>query len=129
MKNLNIEQTKYTVRVDFNQDTGVLEIEGASYPENSSDFYQPIFEWIQRYISEIRKQVILNLKLNYLNTSSTKCILDIIDILEDYYKEGGDVRVNWFYAEDDEDILETGEEFSEDTEVPIKLISYKPEEK
>jgi hypothetical protein len=129
MKHLKIEQTKYTVKVDFNGETGILEMEGASYPENASDFYQPIFQWIKQYISDIKKKIVLNLKLNYLNTSSTKCMLDIIDLLEDYHKEGGEVDVNWFYAENDEDILETGEEFSEDTELDINLISYKPEEK
>lgn len=128
MKHLKIEQTKYTVRVDFDWETGILEMEGASYPENASDFYQPIFQWIKQYISRVRKKIVLNLKLNYLNTSSTKCMLDIIDLLEDYYKDGGEVDVNWFYAENDEDILETGEEFSEDTELPIKFISFKPDD-
>ncbi|MCP5102244.1 MAG: DUF1987 domain-containing protein [bacterium] len=129
MNHLKMEKTKYTVKVDFNWETGVLEMEGASYPENASDFYQPIFEWIKQYTTKIKKEIELNLKLNYLNTSSTKCMLDIIDLLEEYYKEGRKVGINWFYAEDDEDILETGEEFSEDTEVPINLLSYKPDDK
>lgn len=127
MKRLQIEKTKYTVKVDFNPETGELEIEGASYPENASDFYQPIFDWIREYAAAGAKEVVLNLRLNYLNTSSTKCMLDIIDILEEYHRAGGAVNVNWYYAEDDEDILETGQEFAEDTEVPIILIPFKSE--
>ncbi|MCP5046272.1 MAG: DUF1987 domain-containing protein [bacterium] len=125
MNHLKLDSTKYTVKVDFNPGNGVLEMEGASYPENASEFYEPIFEWINRYTSDVRKSVVLNLKLNYLNTSSTKCMLDIIDLLETYYQEGQQVSINWYYAEDDEDILETGEEFSEDTKVPMNLIPYK----
>lgn len=125
MEHLKLAKTKYTVKVDFNPSTGILELEGASYPENASEFYQPIFDWLKRFTTEIKKEVVLNLRLNYLNTSSTKCMLDIIDLLEEYYKAGGKVTINWFYADDDEDILETGEEFSEDTEVPINLIAYK----
>jgi hypothetical protein len=125
MNHLKLDNTKYTVRVDFNPDSGILEMEGASYPENASEFFQPIFDWITQYTSEAKGEIVLNLKLNYLNTSSTKCMLDIFDILENYYKDGGKVQINWCYAEDDEDILETGEEFSEDTEVPVNLISYK----
>jgi hypothetical protein len=127
MNHLRLENTKYTVKVDFNAETGILELEGASYPENASEFYQPIFDWIKQYTQEVKKEIVLNLRLNYLNTSSTKCMLDIIDLLEDYFNEGGEVTINWYYEESDEDILETGEEFSEDTDVPINLVSYKDE--
>ncbi len=125
MDHLKLKGTKYTVNVDFNPETGILELAGASYPENASEFYQPIFDWINKYIAEIGKAITLNLRLNYLNTSSTKCMLDIIDLLEDYYREQKQVVINFYYAEDDEDILETGEEFLEDAVVPINLISYK----
>jgi hypothetical protein len=128
MEHLRLANTKYSVKVDFNADTGILELEGASYPENASEFYQPIFDWIKQFTFEVKKEIVLNLKLNYLNTSSTKCMLDIIDLLEDYYEEGGKVTINWYYAEDDEDILETGEEFSEDSRIPMNLIPYKEED-
>ncbi len=128
MDHLKLDNTKYSVRVDFNPETGILELDGASYPENASEFYQPIFDWIKQYTVEIKKEIVLNLRLNYLNTSSTKCMLDIIDLLEEYCSEGGKVTINWYYVEDDEDIRETGEEFSEDTRVPIKLIPYKEED-
>lgn len=124
MNHLKLNETRYTARVDFNPDTGILEMEGASYPENPSDFFQPIFDWVNLYLKEIRNNITLNLRLNYLNTSSTKCILAIIDTLEEYCHQGGSVEVNWYYAEDDEDILESGEELAEDSMVPINLIPY-----
>jgi hypothetical protein len=128
MEHFKLKESKYTVRVDFNPETGTLELEGASYPENASEFYQPIFDWINLYIKEVNKNIHLILRLNYLNTSSTKCMLDIIDLLEEYYEAGGEVTIDWYYAEDDEDILETGEEFAEDSKVPMNLISYNEDE-
>ncbi len=128
MDHLRLKESKYTVKVDFDPETGILELEGASYPENASEFYQPIFDWINRYIKEVKNKILLNLRLNYLNTSSTKCMLDIIDHLEDYYESGGNVTINWYYAEGDEDILETGEEFAEDARVPINLIPFNEDE-
>ncbi len=124
MENLHIEKTKYTMAVDFNQDTGVLEMEGSSYPENALDFFGPIINWIKNYIAQIHRPIVMNIRLNYLNTSSTKCILDIFEILEQYYKTGGEVKIDWYYAEDDEDIMETGEELGEDFDFPIEFISY-----
>lgn len=110
--------------VNFNKDTGILEMEGSSYPENALDFFGPIINWIKDYIAQVNQTMVINIRLNYLNTSSTKCILDIFEILEQYYKDGGDVRINWYYAEDDEDIMETGEELGEDFDFPIEFISY-----
>lgn len=112
------------MEVEFNKDTGIMEMSGSSYPENALDFFGPIIEWIKDYISQVKKQVILNLKINYLNTSSTKCILDIFEILEHYHQDEGPVTINWYYAEDDEDIKETGEELGEDIDLPIVFISY-----
>ena len=110
--------------VNFNKETGILEMEGSSYPENALDFFGPIIGWIKNYISRGSKPIVMDIRLNYLNTSSTKCILDIFEILEQYYKSGGQVKINWYYAEDDEDIMETGEELGEDFEFPIEFISY-----
>ncbi len=124
MDNLKIEKTKYTMEINFNKDNGILEMAGSSYPENALDFFGPIIEWIKTYISEVKKPMVLNIRLNYLNTSSTKCILDIFETLEQYFKAGGDVKINWYYAEDDEDIMETGEELGEDFDFPIEFISY-----
>ena len=124
MENLEIEKTKYTMAISFNKDTGILEMEGSSYPENALDFFGPIIDWIKDFISREKKALVLNIRLNYLNTSSTKCILDIFEILEQHYKSGGDVKIHWYYAEDDEDIMETGEELAEDFDFPIEFIAY-----
>jgi hypothetical protein len=124
MENLKIEKTRYTLEVELNKDTGILEMTGSSYPENALDFFTPIIEWIKNYISTIKNQVVLHLRVSYLNTSSTKCILDIFEILEQYHQAQGKVEVNWYYAEGDEDIKETGEELCEDIDLPFNFISY-----
>ena len=126
MKDLKIEKTKYTLDIDFDVKTGILKMSGSSYPENAIDFYKPIIEWIESFIKNEKKPMTLNFRLNYLNTSSTKCILDVFELLEEY-NEKNDVVVNWYYEEDDEDILETGEEMGEDMEIPMNFIPVKAE--
>jgi len=122
MNNLQIAKTKYTAGVLFDAANGILEIEGSSYPENAFDFFQPIARWIESYIAETEKPITFNLRLQYLNTSSSKCLLDILQILERHLKAGRDVEINWHYLKDDEDSLETGEEFSHDTELKFNFI-------
>jgi hypothetical protein len=66
----------------------------------------------------------VNFRLDYFNTSSSKCVIDILDILDKYHGNSGKVSVKWYYKEDDDDMLETGEEFSSDIKVPFELLSY-----
>jgi len=112
------------MEVNFNKDTGILEMAGSSYPENALDFFGPLINWIKEYISETGKPLVMDIRLHYLNTSSTKCILDIFEVLDQYHKAGGSVKIAWYYEEDDEDIMETGEELGEDFDFPIEFIAY-----
>jgi hypothetical protein len=123
MNNLSITSSKTTPEVDFNFDSGILNISGESYPENSADFYSPVFEWLNMYINKT-KPVIFNFKLHYFNTSSSKAIMDIIALLENYYLKGGKVSLNWYYEVDDDDIMDSGLEFTENLKMPTKIIEY-----
>ena len=114
MENLKIVKGIYSPEVDFDAETGVLRMTGSSFPENAAEFFEPIYEWLNTYISDVGKSLQINLELDYLNTSSTKCVMDVLEILEGYQKQGGPVEVNWYYPEDDEDMLEMGEEIAED---------------
>jgi hypothetical protein len=122
MDNLHLEKTKYTLGINFNAESGVLGLEGCSYPENAFEFYQPIKQWLKSFIAETQKPIICNLRLQYLNTSSSKCLMDIFQILEGHLKAGRAVEINWYYQKDDEDLLETGVEYSHDTELKFNLI-------
>ncbi len=124
MKNLIIKGTRETFGINFNNENGLLEIEGASYPEDAFAFFQPLYDWVEEYISVAEKPITLSLKINYLNSSSSKCLFDMLDVLEEYYKKGGNVKVIWYYEQDDKDVMESGEELKEDLEFPFELISF-----
>lgn len=124
MENLYIEKTKATPAVNFDADSGVLEISGESYPENSMKFYQPVFNWLQQYLSETDRPIVFNFKLDYFNTSSSKCILNILEMLEDAHSKGRKIDLNWYYQEEDDDMLENGQEFAEDMSLQFNFISF-----
>lgn len=118
-----IRATKTTPSVNFDPEIGVLTISGESYPENSADFYAPVFSWLNKYV-EAKSSFVFHFKMVYFNTSSSKAILDIIDLLENYYQKNGPVELIWHYEEDDEDIMESGMEFTENLKMPSKIVSY-----
>ncbi len=119
-----IDAGKDTLSVACHHETGLIELEGISYPEDAAEFFNPIFEWLESYIEQVNGNIDMNLKINYLNTSSTKCLFDIIDRMEEYYKDDNKAQVNWYYEEDDEDIKEIGLEFQEDMDLPFEVLPY-----
>jgi len=123
-ENLEIEASKDTFMVSCNSEKGTIKIEGSSYPEDAMAFFEPVFTWVEEYISQADNPLSVHLAINYLNTSSTKCLFDLIDILEEYYEKGGQTKIDWYYHEQDKDIHEAGEEFREDVELPFELIAY-----
>jgi hypothetical protein len=62
----------------------------------------------------------VNIKLEYFNTSSSKCILDVFKKLETV--GGTNMTINWYYEEDDEDMLEAGEDYQAIINIPFKMI-------
>ena len=122
MKSIDIEGTTKTPTVSLNAEDGVVEIKGRSIPENSVEFYKPLVDWLEEYKKLPAEKTTVNIQLEYFNTSSSKCILDVFKKLEDINKGDPEVVINWHYEEDDEDMLEAGEDYESIIRVPFKMI-------
>ena len=122
MEPLLIEGTPRTPSVSFDVEKGLLEIKGRSIPENSIEFYKPLVDWLEEYAQSPAKKTQVNVHLEYFNTSSSKCILDVFKKLEAIHKNKYEVQINWYYEEDDEDMLEAGEDYESIIRVPFKMI-------
>jgi hypothetical protein len=122
MEPIIIEGTPKTPTVNFDAGHGIFEIKGRSIPENSVEFYKPLVDWLDSYKETPLPKTVVNIRLEYFNTSSSKCILDVFKKLETIHKAKNEVEVNWFYEEDDEDMLEAGEDYESIIRVPFKMI-------
>lgn len=122
MESIKIEGSPKTPTVDFDKDGGVLAIKGRSIPENSIDFYKPLIDWIDEYALQPKEETVIHMQLEYFNTSSSKCILDVFKKLENIKKAGKAVRVKWHYEEDDEDMLEAGEDYDAIIDLDFEMI-------
>lgn len=123
MENLHLTASPKTPSVDFDRNRGVLELKGRSIPENSIEFYQPLNDWLDDYASHPSMETIFEIKLEYFNTSSSKCILDIFKKLEKINNNGNAVHVNWYFERDDEDMEEAGEDYKAIIKLPFKIIA------
>ena len=114
MEILDIKATRSTPRVYFDPNSHIHDIAGESYPEDAFEFYRPIMDWLEEYLSTLEgKRVVFNFDILYFNSSSSKVFMDIFDSLEDASTDNN-IIVNWHYDEDNEAALEYGEDFEED---------------
>ena len=122
MEKYSIDGTPKTPTISFDLGSGVLEIKGRSIPENSIEFYKPLVDALDKYAGSPKPTTNVNIQLEYFNKSSSKCILDVFKKLESINKGGSAVTINWHYEEDDEDMLEAGEDYQAIINVPFKMV-------
>jgi hypothetical protein len=119
MKDLNIKKTVSSPEILTDYAKKEIIIQGESYPENPFKFYEPLIEFLTEYIT-IEKSLTLSIHLVYYNSSTTKVIYDILDMLDESDLE---INVQWIYNESNELALENGEDYAEDyTRLKIELI-------
>ncbi len=117
MENLHLESTDDTPAVFLSKDKEIFEISGRSLPEDTVTFFQPIMAWLKAYTRDPNPTTDFVFKLDYFNTASSKMILDLLIAL----KEIKGCRVVWCAYDDDEEIQDAGEEFSEQVDIPFEF--------
>lgn len=124
MEILKIESTEDSPQIVLDRESNILEISGRSLPEDVNTFYEPTMSWIEEYAKDPLDVTVFSFKFTYFNTASSKIILDILTRFEEMIEEGHEVTVRWHYPEEDEDMMEAGEEYSEMVDVPFEMVSY-----
>ena len=120
MKDILLEGTAKTPEVKFSIDPISMSLSGRSIPENSIEFYKPLLDWVDQSIQSHDEVVCISVKLEYFNTSSSKCLMDLFKRIE---KAAPMASVDWYYEEEDEDMLEAGEDYDAIIDIPFRLIA------
>jgi len=121
MDAFKIEGTDETPKINFDPSANTFRMEGRSLPEDVKDFFGPVFSWLDGYFAAPNDQSVFEFELEYFNTASSKMILDVLMKIESAKSDGKNVKVIWYYDEDDEDMEEAGEEYAELIEVPFEM--------
>lgn len=124
MQAIIIEGTEDTPKVTLDKQNSTYLISGRSLPEDVTAFYQPVLEWLDIYALDPADEMVLDIKLEYFNTASSKLILDILLKLEEISEKGKKIEVNWHHDKDDDDMKEAGEEYAEIVTVSVNFIEY-----
>lgn len=124
MEVFTLVSTDDTPEVILDKGKNTFKFAGKSLPEDVKTFYTPIHKWLEQYGADPNPETVFEFRMEYFNSSSSKQILDIMSELEKIVLNGHDVKVKWYFQEDDEDMEEAGESYGEIVEVPIEIISY-----
>jgi hypothetical protein len=123
---IEIEATYKSPHVRFDPDKGNFKIEGKSILVNVEEFYQPLLDWMDKFIENPTSQrVEFTFDVEYYNIASTKRFLFFLYRLKELKSKGVEVVVNWLYADQDKYVLETGEDLSQMLDIPFNFVGYK----
>lgn len=117
MKDLKIEGTKFSPKVNLSAD-GELTISGRSIMEDPIVFYKPVIEALKQCQA---KKFTLEIRLEYMNTSSTKVLLDLMRTIKEHFY-ASNTFINWYYESDDEDMFDIGKDFESLLSIPIDFF-------
>ena len=121
MENFYLKGTEETPEIVFDKNKPEFRVTGKSYMEDATAHYIKALAWLEEYSKNPNSSTIFKFQLEYVNTSSSKIVHDILNVLENIHLEGNEVLVEWYYYREDEDMLELGQEFEEIYEVPFKF--------
>ncbi len=132
MNALIIEPSEFSPKVVLDPTKNQFELSGESRPENTSKFYVPIIQWLEQYQSVLYWEKdkfgqsgakTFEFKFDYFNSTSAKFIMDVLMQLDKMAQEGYPIKARWHYDKRDEDMKESGEEFSKLLKkLPIEFV-------
>ncbi len=125
MKRFHIERTETSPEVDLDLDQGLLEFIGRSLPHNSEQFYHRVYNWLDEYLRAPKVETTVNMRLDYLDTSSSKHLYNIFQKLDAVSERGQRVQVNWHYETGDEEMAETGKDYQSFFNLDFNFIEVK----
>lgn len=124
MEDIFLKKTFNSPEVEFISSSGELNMEGRSIPEDPGEFFDRLIHWLNDYFLDPAAETIMNIKLEYINSGSSKYMLELLRILKENHAKGRKVLVKWFFEEGDESIQELGQHYEQTMQIPFEIIEY-----
>lgn len=117
----NIAPTNNTPGVFLDPD-GTIIIKGRSMNKNAVEFYKQIESWIDIYVHNPADMTCVDIYLEYFNGANSIIFNSLLKKISNVKLKNKELVINWYYEEDDDDILAQGENISSVLDIPINLI-------
>jgi hypothetical protein len=121
---VSIQGTSETPEIKLDKNEGIIKFSGRSMPEDAKSFYNPLKQWIEQYSQNPKQGTKVIFAYEYFNTASSKMVMEVIECVKKIQEKDPDMVVEWHYMEDDDDMLEAGEDYSDITGIEFEYFSY-----
>jgi hypothetical protein len=101
---------------------GRFKIRGRGLYKTETEAVIELINWIDEYLGDPAEITYVVIALEYLNSYSTIIIVSIIRRLNMVLLHSKKLVIQWYYEEDDEDMLERGEYIAMTFNIPIAFI-------
>jgi hypothetical protein len=131
MNKFYIEETEFTPEISLDLEAHKFYFKGVSRPEDVFKFYSPAIKWLKDLDEDIITHTnakynipLLNVDfhLSYFNSSSSKMLLQFFEILQKIQEKGIEIKVDWYYDANDEQMYDDGLDLSESVDIPFNFI-------
>ena len=113
MEVFRLEKSAHQPKVVLDPESGNILFEGNLVAQNIRNFFDPIFEWCHQYFKAGAESANVEVRMPHYNTAASKMIVQMFCLLKDYEEGGAKINVDWFYVDEDEDMVELAHETEE----------------
>jgi hypothetical protein len=124
MEDIYLKKTFNSPEIEFISTSGELNIEGRSIPEDPGEFFEKLIHWLRDYFLNPVENTVMSIKLEYINSGSSKYMLELLRILKVNHEKGKNVFVKWYFEEGDESIEELGLHYEQTMQIPFEIIEF-----
>ncbi len=107
-------KTTSTPYILIDEEKSYMRFEGRSFHENVAEFYRDVNDWLDTYLVKDFVSFTFDFEMNYFNSSTSKLMHNMLTKMNKCASDKKKVIVNWITTEDNDIIIECGEDFQED---------------
>ena len=87
-------------------------------------FFDPILNWVNKYIKKPAEETVVNIKLEYIDTASTQSLYQILRQLNGVRSKDFVIMVNWYIEDADPEMKELGEMIEQRMGIEFQYVPY-----
>lgn len=125
MERLYYEESERTPEVILDHENGLMKLKGKCIPEDAHSFFVPIINWVSELFesdkSDRNTDYRFEISCEYYNSASAKMLVYLFDKIAEIQKTGYNLNVVWYCSQDDPDLMDSINDYSDITGVKISI--------
>jgi len=106
----------------LDKENNIIRFSGKSMPEDPGKVFTPVMDWISEYVKSPNPFTRIEFLMDYYNSSTARFFVEMLEKFEELCEHGADVKILWYFNQDDVVIQERGEDLQAIISIPFEFI-------